>query len=212
MYKPRLDQLADGIFAIVMTLLVLQLHIPQLPGTVTNADLLLSLQALVPIFLSYILSFLVLITYWIAHHYMMSLIAQNLTRTLTYLNVPFLMTIALIPFSAYLLGTYFYTQVAIMIYGLNVLLIGFSLLLISHYVIVSPEISTNPAFTVQDFRIGYLRTLIPPIGALIAIVVGFYNPWLSIVLFIFSILVNLIPGSLHFILRLLGFEKSTPVS
>src|SRR3989344_1243502 len=115
MHRPRLDQLADGIFAIVMTLLVLDFRVPVLE-LATNENLLLALKPLAPVLFSYVLSFLVLATYWIAHHYMMSLIAQNLNRTLTYLNIPFLMFVGLIPFSAKLLSTYYHTPMAIMVY------------------------------------------------------------------------------------------------
>lgn len=207
MYRPRLDQLADGIFAIVMTFLVLEFRVPTLPAPVTNAALLEALKELAPVLLSYILSFLVLINYWTAHHYMMSVIAQNLTRTLTFLNIPFLMAIGLVPFAAHLLGTYSTTQVAVVAYGLNVIVIGFSLFLISHYVITSPEIKTNPEFSQRDFMVGYLRTFIPILAAVVAIIVSFKNPQISLLLFILSIMLNLIPGTLHLILRIFGFEK-----
>ncbi len=208
MHRPRLDNLSDGIFAIVMTILVLDFHVPEILGVVTNHALFAALQTLTPTIFSYILSFLVLATYWMAHHFMMSLIAQNLNRALTYLNIPFLMFVGLIPFSAKLLSTYYYTPMAVMVYGLNVVLIGLSLLLIARYIIESPDIHTNPDFSVHNLRIAYIRILIPPIAAIIAIIASFWYPKVSIALFIVSIILNLIPGTLHFILRLISLEPN----
>lgn len=197
MYKPRLDQLADGIFAIVMTLLVIDFQIPELVGFVSDGVLLDNLTHLVPVLLAYILSFLVLSTYWIAHHYLVSLIALNLNRTLTYLNIPFLMFVALVPFSAKLIGVYYYSQVAIWVYGLNVVLIGLALAVISHYIINSKEIRISKDFSREDLFTANLRILFPPFAALIAIAMSFINPLFSILLFLLSVLINLIPGGLR---------------
>lgn len=207
MHRARLDNLSDGIFAIVMTLLVLDFQVPAV-FDLTNESLFAALKLLSPVFLSYLLSFLVLATYWIGHHYMLSLIAQNLNRRLTYLNIPFLLFVALIPFSAKLLSTYYFLPIAVMVYGLNVIIIGLALLLITNYIIRSPEIKTDPQFTSRDFHNAYLRILIPPVASFVAILVSFWNPKISLAIFILSILVNLIPGSLHLALRIFGFEKS----
>jgi len=207
MKKARLNALADGIFAIVMTLLVLELSIPHLAGQVPDVVLTVSLLKLMPSILTYILSFLVLFTYWMAHHYMMSLIARNLTRTLTYLNIPFLMFVALIPFSTRLLGEYWYSNIAIMTYGLNIALIALSLLLISKYIEMSQNIRTNPEFTERDFQVSYIRTMIPLYASVMAILISFWSPKVAIFVFIFSIMLNLIPPSLHVLLQLFGWEQ-----
>jgi len=207
MKKARLNSLADGIFAIVMTLLVLELGVPHLSGQVLDSVLADSLLGLIPSVLTYILSFLVLFTYWMAHHYMMSLIARNLTRTLTYLNIPFLMFIALVPFTTDLLGTYWYSNIAIMAYGLNIALIALSLLLISKYIEISQNIRTNPEFTERDFQVSYIRTMIPLYAAVIAILISFWSPKVAIFVFIVSIMLNLIPPSLHVLLQIFGWER-----
>lgn len=66
----RLDQLADGIFAIVMTILVFDIKIPIILGPVNNVALWFQIKQLYPVFLSYILSFTLLFTYWRAHHFL----------------------------------------------------------------------------------------------------------------------------------------------
>ena len=64
MKQQRLDGLADGIFAIVMTFLAFEIKVPVMPDFVNEATLFLALQRLLPIFLSFIMSFALLFTYW----------------------------------------------------------------------------------------------------------------------------------------------------
>ena len=80
MKQARLDQLADGIFAIVMTILVFEIRIPEFPGIVSDRFLLSSLIAALPVFLSYLLSFTLLFTYWRSHHFIASILAKKSRR------------------------------------------------------------------------------------------------------------------------------------
>src|SRR3990167_6419575 len=105
--KPfRLEQLADGIFAIVMTILVFELRIPDILQISSNQDVLGALREMLPLFLSYILSFAMLFTYWRAHHFFISVYAKNLDSMLTNINALFFMFISLVPFSASILGQF----------------------------------------------------------------------------------------------------------
>lgn len=70
MKQSRLDQLADGIFAIVMTILVFEVRVPDLGASPSDLDIIQALQALTPVFLSYLLSFSLLFTYWRVHHFL----------------------------------------------------------------------------------------------------------------------------------------------
>ena len=125
----RLEALADGVFAIAMTLLVLELAIPVLSEHHTNTEITRELANLWPKFLSYSLSFLILGVYWIIHHY----IFENINlydSTLAWLNILFLMFVSLIPFTTSLMGEYFLERTPTLIYGIQLLimfLLGFSL-------------------------------------------------------------------------------------
>lgn len=79
MKQARLDQLADSIFAIVMTILVFDIRIPNFIGAVNDQTLFQALLNLSPIFLSYLLSFSLLFTYWRSHHFIESVLAKILT-------------------------------------------------------------------------------------------------------------------------------------
>ncbi|PJE64838.1 MAG: hypothetical protein COU90_01070 [Candidatus Ryanbacteria bacterium CG10_big_fil_rev_8_21_14_0_10_43_42] len=198
MQKSRLDGLADGIFAIVMTLLALDLKIPELSGVVTNEMIWREIQHMAPLFLSYILSFLVLASYWIGHHFIVSVFATNLTRKLMHLNIPFLLMVALVPFSTHLLGNYPQNELAIFVYAVNVVIISFFLFLLLRHVDLSREIK-NPRDAKRIIRRGYIRIIIPPITAVVAVIVSFWNPTYSIYIFVLTMFFNIIPGALTLI-------------
>src|SRR5437660_1338096 len=107
----RLLTLADGIFAIAMTLLVLDLRLPETPGV----DLATRLGSLIPRFGTFVVSFVVLGVFWFAHHQTFHIVRVN--RTLVWLSVLFFMGVALIPFVASVLGANYNDPVALTLYG-----------------------------------------------------------------------------------------------
>lgn len=203
MKQQRLDSLADGIFAIVMTLLVFQMSIPVFGGGhPTDADVARSLVQQLPVVVSFLLSFALLFTYWRAHHFLTSVYAKVLTVGLANYNAVFFFFITLVPFSSQLLGAYPYTHVAIIIYGANVIAIGFTLFLMRYHIEKSPKIETSP-ITKQDLRSGYIRILFPVVCAAIAIAVAYWNISISIAFFTLGILFNILPASSNIIHGLL---------
>ena len=193
----------DSIFAIVMTLLVLEIKVPEFQGRISDALLWRELLDLTPLFLSYILSFAMLISYWVGHHFIVTIFAKNITRKLIFLNVPFLLMVALVPFSSHLLGAYFYSRLAIFVYGLNVIGMGLFLLVIRHYEKKAADIE-NREFSETEIRYSYIRAMLPIISALLAIVISFINPIISIYIFVLAVIFNLIPGILHIVDRAIG--------
>ena len=109
----RLEALADGIFAIAMTLLVLDLRIPEVTS---SADLATRLAALWPRFATFFISFVVLGVYWFAHHQAFYFVAR-VNRTLVWLNMLYFLGAVLIPFVASLLGSNSADPVALSLYG-----------------------------------------------------------------------------------------------
>ncbi len=210
MKQQRLNGLSDGIFAIVMTLLALELRIPEL--TVTNPDsydIIRQLVHIIPSFLSFLLSFTLLFTYWRSHHFLTSVYAKNLSVGLANYNALFFLFITVIPFSSQLLGKYSEVPVAIAVYGINVIAIGMTLLMMRMHIERSRKIDTA-LISRDEWRSGYIRIVLPIITAIIGIIVGFYNPALSVGIFIFSILFNLVPFSsnlIYFILDLFFVDE-----
>lgn len=190
MKQTRLDQLADGIFSIVMTLLVLEIRVPALTGDIGNSAVWYSLISLMPQLLSYSLSFLLLFTYWRGHHSIASVLAQNIDSKLTTINAFFFLLVGLVPFSTLLLGKYFFTQMAITIYGLNIICIGLLLYWMRQYIIASPTIRNMEMDGVQ-LQHSTLRILVPVYTSCVAILVSFFNVYVSMILFMLVILFNL---------------------
>jgi len=118
----RLKALADGVFAIAMTLLVLQLSVPVAKGLSKETELLRELGKLLPEFLIYVLSFMILGVFWVIHHSIFGFVRRYDT-TLVWLNILFLMFVSLIPFSTALVGKNGFVTVTAVIYGFNMLLI-----------------------------------------------------------------------------------------
>jgi uncharacterized membrane protein len=100
MSKQRLEAFSDGVFAIVITLLILEVHLP-IEGELTWT----ALAPALPHVLAFILSFVLVGTYWIAHHTMWGFVGK-VDRYLLWLNLVLLLTVVFIPFPAALLGSH----------------------------------------------------------------------------------------------------------
>ena len=194
MKQTRLDQLADGIFAIVMTILVFEIRIPEYVGIASEQNLLRSLLNLSPVFLSYLLSFSLLFTYWRSHHFIESILAKNIDTRFSNLNAIFFFFIALVPFSSHFLGKYSYSKTAIIFFALNIILIGISLFRMRQYAINSKTIE-NTSFTKVENEHANMRILFPVGAAVVAIFVTFFSTNLAILLFTIAILFNLLEKS-----------------
>ena len=171
--KNRIEALSDGIFAIVMTLLVLELKVTGLPENASNVMLAPALFHLWPEFLSYIVSFIGLGIYWVAHHYMYHVIKRS-DRTLLWLNILFFMFVSLIPFSTNMINSFRQTQIAPLFFGANLTLIGWTLYLQWVYVSSKPDMLVD--YITPEYKEAVkLRFLIIPIVATIAMLVCFWS-------------------------------------
>lgn len=190
MKQGRLDSLADGIFAIVMTILVLELHVPILSGIAANGSLFSSLAATLPSFAAYIVSFMLLFTYWRGHHSVASVLAENIDSKLTTINAYFFLFVGLVPFSTLLIARYYEAQAAVMFYGLNIIIIGMLLYWMREYIIASPTIR-NAETTPVQLQHMTLRILVPVFTAALAVVASVIDTRLSLILFALGILFNI---------------------
>ncbi len=190
MNHARLDQLSDGIFAIVMTILVFQIKLPAIWGPIDNAGLWSEIAKLLPVFLSYVLSFALLFTYWRAHHFFVSIYAKNVDSKLTNINALFFMLISLVPFSASLLGQFSKNELSVIVFGIHIILIGLTLYWMRRYVLYSEHIQ-NPEISHHEIRGSTVRTLAPVIFALIAVPLSFWSIKISLVLFTLAVIFNL---------------------
>jgi uncharacterized membrane protein len=194
MKQARLDQLADSIFAIVTTILVFEIRIPDYIGTVSDQTLLQSLLDLSPVFLSYLLSFSLLFTYWRSHHFIESILAKNIDTHFSNLNAIFFFFVGLVPFSSHFLGKYGYSKTAVIFFALNIIFIGLSLFKMRQYVIKSKTIE-NTTTTKTENEHANMHILFPVVAAVIAILISFFSINTAIFLFTIGILFNLLERS-----------------
>lgn len=125
----RMILFSDAVFAIAITLLVIEIKIPPLVDkSVTEIQLLHSLVELIPKFMGFLVSFLLIGTYWRAHHFLFGYVVKTSPLLLT-VNLVFLFTIVLMPFSTGIFGEYstpstLHLKAPFIIYVLNVVLTG----------------------------------------------------------------------------------------
>ena len=200
--KDRVETLSDSLFAIVMTILVIDIKVPISFFPLSNSGLYYSLQSLGLLLSGYIVSFLVLSMFWMSHHVLFHAVSKNVNRQLITLNVLFLMFVALVPFSTHLLGVYHEYKTAVFVYGINIIVIGITLVLMLNYALYSREIK-NGKLTDHTIRRIKIRIMLPPLFAALAILVSSYSIPISLFLFAFPIMFNIIPGSLTLLERVL---------
>jgi len=138
----RLAALSDGVFAVAMTLLVLDLHIPAADGVHTESDLIHLLASLAPRLLVYMLSFLSLGIFWVGQQTQINYFARS-DRDLTWVHLGFLFVVSLMPFSTALMAEFFAYRTALVAYWLNILFLGL-LLLLSWYVASAHDLVKEP--------------------------------------------------------------------
>ena len=176
----RLKAIADGVFAVAMTLLVLELVVPESKG-ISNEELNGLLVSMWPKFIAYVLSFLITGIYWLVHHSIFDAIRYYDT-TLAWINIVFLLFVALIPFTTSLLGEFFLQKTSTIIYGIHLLLLflgGYTLWTYStsKHILVVPDL--DPELIKGARRMGYVYFVILSI----AIILAFFIPLISVIIY-----------------------------
>ena len=119
----RLAALSDGIFAVAMTLLVLDLRLPAAQAIHSERDLWRALVALSPRLITYLMSFLTLGIFWVGQQTQLSHLLRT-DRDLSWIHLAFLFAVTLTPFSTKLLAEFVTFRLALLAYWCNILLLG----------------------------------------------------------------------------------------
>jgi uncharacterized membrane protein len=173
----RIQALSDGVFAIAMTLLVLDLRVPV---TAVHSDRALwhGLSELGPRFAAFVLSFTMLGTFWLAQHTLLGMCERG-DRVLIWLQLGFLIPVALLPFSASLLAEFVTVRLAIGVYWLNIALLGLGLASSSWHLrrggLLDPHDGTR-----GRLRIFRRRILVAQVGYAAAALLCVINTYLSV--------------------------------
>jgi uncharacterized membrane protein len=184
----RIGAFSDGVFAIAITLLVLNLQVPKVPVS----ELVSRVLALWPNFLSYVLSAVIIGIYWIAHHNMFHYIKRS-NRPLLWINILFLLCVAFIPFPAGLLGEYPLQRISIIIYASSLIVTNLFLSLLWWYATLNHRLvdaDIDPHFVSMVNR----RNMTAPVVYLLSIGFSILSPLVSLIIFFIFPLYYIIPS------------------
>lgn len=190
--KTRIEAFSDGVFAVAITLLVLNLQVPQIAASVVSRELVPKLFELWPKLLIYALSFVIVGIYWVAHHNTFHYIKRS-DRNLLWLNILLLMCIVFLPFPTALLGQYPEQRVSVIIYAGTLVITGLVLQLLWWYATSRCRLvdrNIDPRLVQRATR----RNLTAPLIYLLAIGISLFSVPASLVLFILVPVYYIFPG------------------
>ena len=181
MGKNRLEAFSDGVFAIIITIMVLELKVPH------SASLAALLQ-LWPVFLSYVLSFVFLGIYWNNHHHMLNAVGRISGRNL-WANLHLLFWLSLIPFVTGWMGENHFATGPVALYGVVLLCAACAYLLLQRSLIKAD----GPDCLLAQAVGGDWKGNLSPLTYAAAIALAFVHPWISCALYIVAAAVWLLP-------------------
>jgi uncharacterized membrane protein len=184
MPKSRLEAFSDGVIAIIITIMVLELRVPH--GE--HSDRLEALTPLIPVFVSYVLSFVLVGIYWNNHHHLCHAVRHVNGRVL-WANLHLLFWLSLVPFVTAWMGENHFAEWPVALYGSVMLMAGVAYYILMHTLIAHHgRDSTLAAAIGRDVK-GIASVLI----YLVAIPLSFVNPWAAFGLYITVAVVWLVP-------------------
>jgi uncharacterized membrane protein len=190
----RISTLADSVFAIVMTLLVLGIDVPDVPEEQIADRLVDEVLWLWPVIAAYGVSFLYLGIYWMGHHVQFHSM-RAVDTTVLWLNIVFFMFVCLIPFTTRLVGAYDGQEIALVLYGVN--LIAISLMALIHWRYAARAGLLDPAAGAGEMRQATRRILIGVALFGSAVGLAFVSPRASLIVFLIVPLLHVLPGPVH---------------
>jgi len=192
MEKSRISALVDGIFAVAMTLLVLDLKLPEGVTLHSDSEVWSQLLGVAGRFWTYVLSFIVLGMYWIGHHAVFHSV-HRVNRTLLWLNLLFLLFVTLLPFSTNLVSGHSNLQIPVVVYGLNLIATSLISLLQLRYLAKHPNLSHHQQTGPWSANLNR-RAALPIILSLASIALSFYKPSLAMNAYFLLALFHFLPG------------------
>ncbi|HTN21918.1 MAG TPA: TMEM175 family protein [Pelobium sp.] len=181
MNKSRMEAFSDGVLAIIITIMVLEIKVPH------GAEL-ADIKPLLPVALSYVLSFIYVGIYWNNHHHMMHTV-KKVSGAILWANLHLLFWLSLIPFATGWLGENHFEALPLALYGFILLMAA-----IAYWLLQNVIIKTHGENSILAKAVGKdLKGKASPIIYIVAMIASFYVGWLAIALYIFAALIWLIP-------------------
>jgi uncharacterized membrane protein len=181
MGKNRLEAFSDGVIAIIITIMVLEMKVP-------HGENLGDLGPLVPVLLSYVLSFVYVGIYWNNHHHMLHA-CQRVTGPILWANLHLLFWLSLLPFATGWLGENHFAAVPAALYGVVLLMAGAAYFVLQQAIIASQGQESLLKKAVRGDRKGKLSLVL----YVLAIALAFASHWISLGIYVLVALVWLVP-------------------
>ena len=181
MGKNRLEAFSDGVIAIIITIMVLELKVP-------HGEDLAALGGLWPVFLSYVLSFVYVGIYWNNHHHLLHTV-KHVSGPILWANMHLLFWLSLFPFTTAWMGENHFGMWPVVIYGADLLLAAVAFTVLVRCIIVAQGSESVLARAVgRDWK-----GKVSIIGYFAAIILAFVNPWISCVIYAAVAMMWLVP-------------------
>ena len=182
MENNRVEAFSDGVFAIIITIMVLELKVPH------ESDW-AALSPLLPVFMSYVLSFVYLGIYWNNHHHLLKA-CRRVTGGILWANLHLLFWLSLFPFVTGWVGENHFTPLPMALYGMVLLLAAIAYLILQNIMIAAEGCSQSKlALAIGKDWKGKLS----PVFYAIAIIVSFFQPWMAGSIYVLVALMWLVP-------------------
>ena len=177
----RLEAFSDGVIAIIITIMVLEMKAP-------HGDSLDDLLPVLPVFLSYVLSFVYVGIYWNNHHHMLHA-TTTVTGSMLWANLHLLFWLSLFPFATGWMGENHFSAVPTALYGVVLLMAA-----IAYYLLQQVIISAQGPDSILKKAVGRdWKGKLSPVLYLVAIVATVRSPWIAEAIFVAAALIWLIP-------------------
>lgn len=181
--KNRVEAFSDGIFAIIITLLVLEIKVPHLENHASAGSLSTALFELFPKFISWIISFFTVAVIWVNHHKLFKQFRQ-LDHGIFWWNALLLLWTSFIPFPTAVMGDYPGNITSVVLYGSVMALMAMSFTLMRWYVLRNPGLLEETTY-IRSFRQGtFLSLLFGPLLYLAGIALSLIHPNVSFAIFL----------------------------
>jgi uncharacterized membrane protein len=193
--KQRLESFSDGVIAIVITLMILEIKIPTVPASSTSADIWRSWLDLASPLIAYSLSFVMLGVLWVNHHQFFHQL-KTIDRKLLWYNLHLLFWMCIIPLPTEFLGLHFHSPEATALYGFTMFMNAVSFALMREYVHKNEHLLIDHLST--SLRNKVRKKLLMAVGLyFISIFTGYISIYISISIFLFMIIIYFMPQNTY---------------
>jgi uncharacterized membrane protein len=188
--KTRLETFSDGVFAIIITLLVLELKMPHDESIDNSAKLFDEIKHIFPVLFSWIVSVLIVGTLWLQHHNLLHM-AKKSDYGMVWINTIVLMFSALIPFPAHLMGTYPHIPLAVASLGIVLIFVSLSTIWLYYYITKNYlKEEYNRVVVMKNVR---LSVILAPLFYILAAAVAWIHPYITFAIYAIVPLLFLLP-------------------